>query len=479
MSGPMTPDNVSADNTSENATGSKAVEVKEEGSTGEAVSGSGVPEKVARFQPHRNTPKRSSAAFSAPSSSRRLDQAAPTPSTAESSMDSRIPAGIQNSFFLSQEKNKDRLHRSPQENEERLRKLLGLSGTTGSSAANTQEDSDNQEDTNKGVLSQGQRRVHDVDNIAGQEEADEPETGETEAHEPETEGQPEEQDVASVEGEDAEDEAESEDGPGDVTENHEDLEPARELDKQEQQSVIHEVQPVQHPRRDWSNYTTTGSHSRVESFVQGFHSLIGIERRKVIQRLGLITEEDLLETEGLLEEASAELEKYSGYEDLSTEIAEYKELAEDNAAAYDTVQEQLTMLMDHCEEREAYIEQLHEELSGAKEDLAQANGLLESVDSALMVIDSTKYPNIVLGKDYSGLAKIVADAESASDSADNTEGNEAETATDNESEAAENTSDEDNYIQEPDMPETGEEDISQTSEDYSATLESTGESTEE
>ena len=481
MSGPKTPDNASTDNTSGDAT-QPAVELKDEGSTGGAVSGSGVPEKVARFQPHRNTPKRSSAAFSAPSSSRRLEQFVPTPSTAESSMDSRIPAGIQNSFLLSQEKNKDKLHRSPQENEERLRKLLGLSGTTGSSTVNTQADSDNQEDTNKGVLSQGQRRIHDVDGIAGQEEADEVEAGETEAHELETEGQPEEQAGASVEDKDAEDAGEeSESGSDDVaaTENHEDLESARELDKQKQQPVIHEVQQVQHPRRDWSNYTTTGSHSRVESFVQGFHSLIGIERRKVIQRLGLVTEEDLLETEGLLEEASAELEKYSGYEDLSTEVAEYKEIAEDNAAAYDTVQEQLTMLMDHCEEREAYIQQLHEQLSGANEELSKANNLLESVDGALVSVDTAKYPHITLGKDYSGLAKIVADAESAGNSADNAEGNEEDTATDNESEVDEDTSGEDNSIQEPDMPETGQEDISQTSEDYNDTLESAKENTEE
>lgn len=455
MSGPMTPDNASTDNTSENATQPKAVEFKEEGSTGEAVSGSGVPEKVARFQPHRNTPKRSSAAFSAPSSSRRLEQFVPTPSTAESSMDSRMPAGIQNSFLLSQEKNKDRLHRSPQENEERLRKLLGLSGTTGSSAANTQADSDKQEDTSKGVLSQGQRRVHDVDGIAGQEEADEaePEEQEPEEQEPdetETADRPdEEQDVSSAEDGDAEDETET--GSDDDTE----------LTEHEQQPVVREVQ---RPRRDWSNYTITGSHSRVESFVQGFHSLIGIERRKVIQRLGLVTEEDLLETEGLLEEASAELEKYSGYEDLIAEIAEYKEIAEDNAAAYDTVQEQLTMLMDHCEEREAYIGQLHNELSEANEKLVQANNLLESVDGALVSVDTAKYPHITLGKDYSGLAKIVSDAENADDSADTAEGGKEDTATDKESEVAKDTS---------------QEDISQTPEDYNDTVESIEESTEE
>ena len=463
MSGPKTPDNASADNTSGDTTQPKAVELKEEGSTGEAVSGSGVPEKVARFQPHRNTPKRSSAAFSAPSSSRRLEQFVPTPSTAESSMDSRIPAGIQNSFLLSQEKNKDKLHRSPQENEERLRKLLGLSSTTGSSAANTQKDSDKQEDTSKGVLSQGQRRVHDVDGIAGQTDADGVEPGEPET---ETADQPEEEQAASsVEDEDAEDEAET--GSDDeveatevAEENHEDLEPVMDLVGHEQ-SAVH---AVQRPRRDWSNYTTTGSHSRVESFVQGFHSLIGIERRKVIQRLGLVTEEDLLETEGLLEEASAELEKYSGYEDLIAEIAEYKEIAEDNAAAYDTVQEQLTMLMDHCEEREAYVQQLHEQLSGANEELSKANNLLESVDGALVSVDTAKYPHITLGKDYSGLAKIVADAENAGESTDNTEDDKEDTATDNESEVVENTS---------------QEDITQTQEDYNGTVESIEESPEE
>lgn len=459
MSGPMTPDNASADNTS--ATESKAVELKEGGSTGEAVSGSGVPGKVAPPHPSRNTPKRSSVAFSAPSSSRRLDQAVPTPSTAESSMDSRIPAGVQNSFLLSQEKNKDKLHRSPQENEERLRKLLGLS--TGSSAATTHEDSD------KGVLSQGQRRVHDVDGIAGQ--ADGVDSEESEPGETETADQPEEE--QAVEDEDAEDEAET---GSDDEEDNQDLEPITELIEYEQQPVVREVQ---RPRRDWSNYTTTGSHSRVESFVQGFHSLIGIERRKVIQRLGLVTEEDLLETEGLLEEASAELEKYSGYEDLITEVAEYKELAEDNAAAYDTVQEQLTMLMDHCEEREAYIGKLHNELSGAKEELAQANGLLESVDGALVSVDTKKYPNIVLGKDYSSLAKIVSDAESAGDSADNAEGDKEDTAIDDESEVDEDTNGENNFIQVPDMPMTTQEDIAQTPEDYSDTLDSVEESTDE
>lgn len=217
MSGPKTPDNASADNTSGDATQPKAVELKEEGSTGEAVSGSGVPEKVARPHPSRNTPKRSSAAFSAPSSSRRLEQFVPIPSTAESSMDSRMPAGIQNSFLLSQEKNKDRLHRSPQENEERLRKLLGLSSTTGSSAANTQKDSDKQEDTSKGVLSQGQRRVHNVDGIAGQTDADGVEPGEQEPDETETADRPdEEQDVSSAEDGDAEDETET--GSDDDTE---------------------------------------------------------------------------------------------------------------------------------------------------------------------------------------------------------------------------------------------------------------------
>lgn len=462
MSGPKTPDNASADNTSGDTTQPKAVELKEEGSTGEAVSGSGVPEKVARFQPHRNTPKRSSAAFSAPLSSRRLEQAVPTLSTAESSMDSRMPAGIQNSFLLSQEKNKDRLHRSPQENEERLRKLLGLSSTTESSAANIQKDSDKQEDTSKGVLSQGQRRVHNVDGIAGQEEADEAEVGETEADEPEEQAEDEaEVDPDEVEAQHAEN---NDAAATDLAEDNQALEPSVELDKQEQQPVIHEVQQVQHPRRDWSNYTTTGSHSRVESFVQGFHSLIGIERRKVIQRLGLVTEEDLLETEGLLEEASAELEKYSGYEDLITEIAEYKEIAEDNAAAYDVVQEQLTMLMDHCEEREAYIGQLHEQLSGANEELSKANNLLESVDGALVSVDTAKYPHITLGKDYSGLAKIVADAENAGESTDNTEDDKEDTATDNESEVVENTS---------------QEDITQTQEDYNGTVESIEESPEE
>ena len=469
MSGPKTPDNAS-----ENTNQDKAVELKEEGSAGEAVSGSGVPGKVERRMPSRNTPKRSSAAFFAPSSSRRLDQAVPTPSTSESSMDSRIPAGIQNSFLLSQEKNKDKLHRSPQENEERLRKLLGLS--TGASTANVRENSETREDSDKGVLSQGQRRVHNVDGIAGQDDVDGVDSEEQEPGETETTDQP-------VEDEDAEDEAETssddevvEDNDAVTAEENQDLEPVMALDKHEQQSVVREVQ---RPRRDWSNYTTTGSHSRVESFVQGFHSLIGIERRRVIQRLKLVTEEDLLETEELLEEASAELEKYSGYEDLITEVAEYKELAEDNAAAYDVVQEQLTMLMDHCEEREAYIEQLHNELSGAKEDLAQANNLLESVDSALISVDTKKYPNIDFGKDYSGLAKIVADAENAGDSADNAESNEGDTATDNESGVAEDTNDEDKSIQEPDMPETDEEDIDRTSEDYSATLESGKESTEE
>ena len=456
MSGPKTSDNASADNTSGDTTQPKAVELKEEGSTGEAVSGSGVPEKVARFQPHRNTPKRSSAAFSAPSSSRRLEQFVPTPSTAESSMDSRMPAGIQNSFLLSQEKNKDKLHRSPQENEERLRKLLGLSSTTGSSAANTQED------TNKGVLSQGQRRVHNVDGIAGQEEADEAEVGETEADEPEEQAEDEaEVDPDEVEAQHAEN---NDAAATDLAEDNQALEPSVELVEHEQQPVVREVQQVQHPRRDWSNYTTTGSHSRVESFVQGFHSLIGIERRKVIQRLGLVTEEDLLETEGLLEEASAELEKYSGYEDLIAEIAEYKEIAEDNAAAYDTVQEQLTMLMDHCEEREAYIEQLHNELSEANEKLVQTNNLLESVDGALVSVDTAKYPHITLGKDYSGLAKIVSDAENAGESTDDTEDDKEDTATDKESEVAKDTS---------------QEDISQTPEDYNDTVESIEESTEE
>ena len=449
MSGPKTPDNASADNTSGDTTQPKAVELKEEGSTGEAVSGSGVPEKVARFQPHRNTPKRSSAAFSAPSSSRRLEQFVPTPSTAESSMDSRMPAGIQNSFLLSQEKNKDRLHRSPQENEERLRKLLGLSNSTGTSAIKTQEDNV-AEDSDKGVLSQGQRRIHNVDGIAGQTEPDEAEPEEQEPDETETADRPdEEQDVSSAEDGDAEDETET--GSDDDTE----------LTEHEQQPVVREVQ---RPRRDWSNYTITGSHSRVESFVQGFHSLIGIERRKVIQRLGLVTEEDLLETEGLLEEASAELEKYSGYEDLIAEIAEYKEIAEDNAAAYDTVQEQLTMLMDHCEEREAYIEQLHNELSEANEKLVQTNNLLESVDGALVSVDTAKYPHITLGKDYSGLAKIVSDAENAGESTDNTEDDKEDAATDNEPEVAGDTS---------------QEDISQTPEDYNDTVESIEESTEE
>lgn len=459
MSGPKTPDNAS-----ENTNQDKAVELKEEGSAGEAVSGSGVPGKVERRMPSRNMPKRSSAAFSAPSSSRRLDQAVPTPSTAESSMDSRIPAGIQNSFLLSQEKNKDRLHRSPQENEERLRKLLGLSNSTGTSAIKTQEDNV-AEDSDKGVLSQGQRRIHNVDGIAGQMEPDEAEPEEQEPDETETADRPdEEQDVSSAEDGDAEDETET--GSDDDTE----------LTEHEQQPVVREVQ---RPRRDWSNYTITGSHSRVESFVQGFHSLIGIERRKVIQRLGLVTEEDLLETEGLLEEASAELEKYSGYEDLITEIAEYKEIAEDNAAAYDVVQEQLTMLMDHCEEREEYIGQLHNELSGAKEELSEANNLLESVDSALISVDTTKYPNIDFGKDYSGLAKIVSDAESAGNSTDTAEGDKEDAATDNEPEVAEDTSGENNLIQVPDIPPTTQEDIAQTPEDYNDTVESAEENTEE
>lgn len=470
MSGPMTPDNASADNTS--ATESKAVELKEGGSTGEAVSGSGVPGKVAPPHPSRNTPKRSSAAFSAPSSSRKPQQAVPTPSTAESSMDSRIPAGVQNSFLLSQEKNKDKLHRSPQENEERLRKLLGLS--TGSSAATTHEDSD------KGVLSQGQRRVHDVDGIAGQ--ADGVDSEESDPGETETADQTEEE--QAVEDEDAEDEAET---GSDDEEDNQDLEPITELIEYEQQPVVREVQ---RPRRDWSNYTTTGSHSRVESFVQGFHSLIGIERRKVIQRLGLVTEEDLLETEGLLEEASAELEKYSGYEDLSVEVAEYKELAEDNAAAYDTVQEQLTMLMDHCEEREAYIQQLRGGLSQTREDLSTANDLLGSVNGALVSIDTQKYPNIVLNKDYSGLAKVVADAEHTGEGVTETENDNTASSGDNESEIESEEESDDAatdsagesatpFIQVPDLPPTTQEDIAQTPEDYSDTLESAEESTEE
>lgn len=471
MSGPKTPDNVSADNTSDNATQPKGVEPHEEGSAGGAVSGSGVPEKVARRMPSRNTPKRSSAAFSAPPSSRKPQQAVPTPSTAESSMDSRIPAGVQNSFLLSQEKNKDKLHRSPQENEERLRKLLGLS--TGSSAATTQEDSDNQEGSDTGVLSQGQRRVHDVDGIAGQ--ADGVDSEESDPGETETADQPEEE--QAVEDEDAEDEAET---GSDDEEDNQDLEPITELIEYEQQPVVREVQ---RPRRDWSNYTTTGSHSRVESFVQGFHSLIGIERRKVIQRLGLVTEEDLLETEGLLEEASAELEKYSGYEDLSVEVAEYKELAEDNAAAYDTVQEQLTMLMDHCEEREAYIQQLRGELSQTREDLSTANDLLGSVNGALVSIDTQKYPNIVLNKDYSGLAKVVADAEHAGESVTDTENDNTASPEDNESDIEPDDAETDEatdsaeengppLIQVPDLPPTTQEDIAQTPEDYSDTLDS-------
>lgn len=474
MSGPMTPDNAS-----ENANQDKAVELKEGGSTGEAVSSSGVPGKVARPMPSRNTPKRSSAAFSAPSSSRKPQQAVPTPSTAESSMDSRIPAGVQNSFLLSQEKNKDKLHRSPQENEERLRKLLGLS--TGSSAANVQEDSDNQEGSDTGVLSQGQRRVHDVDGIAGQAEADETEPEEQEPDEIETADQP-------VEDEDAEDEAETSsddevvednDAPVAVAGDNQNLEPVMALDNHEQ-SAVH---AVQRPRRDWSNYTTTGSHSRVESFIQGFHSLIGIERRRVIQRLGLVTEEDLLETEGLLEEASAELEKYSGYEDLITEVAEYKELAEDNAAAYDTVQEQLTMLMDHCEEREAYIQQLRGELSQTREDLSTANDLLGSVNGALVSIDTQKYSNIVLNKDYSGLAKVVADAEHAGESVTDTENDNTASSEDNESDIEPDDAETDEatdsaeengppLIQVPDLPPTTQEDIAQTPEDYSDTLDS-------
>ena len=198
----------------------------------------------------------------------------------------------------------------------------------------------------------------------------------------------------------------------------------------------------------------------MESFVRGFHALIGIERRKVIQQLKLVTEEDLLETEQLLEEASAELEKYSGYEDLSVELEEYKELAENNAAAYDELQEQLTMLMDHCEQREAYIQQLRGELSQVHEKLSTADDLLGSVNTALISIDTQKYPNIVLDKDYSGLAKVVADAERAGESATDTDDNNTASSEDNESE-----------IKLDDVTEDSVEDSAEeTSEEYDDTL---------
>ena len=478
MSGPVTPDNAG-----ENAPQSKAVEIVGEDTAGEAVSGSSnaVPDKVAPPRPGRNTPKRSqgqdyastSAAFSAPRSRRSLDQAFQSASTAESSMDSRIPAGIQNSFLLSQEKNKARLHRSPEENEERLRKLLGLADKNNAETITNAggENSSNGEN----LLSDAQRRVHNVDAVAGHTDGEETSTDTSADEHAETDGEPDtEQQV--LDDEDTEDEPESDDGVVEdssgafatkedyVEEAHNEPEPVQSTAPvvttqaaSKQQVAQYEVQPR---RRDWSNYTTEGTHSRVESFVRGFHALIGIERRKVIQQLKLVTEEDLLETEQLLEEASAELEKYSGYEDLSVELEEYKELAENNAAAYDELQEQLTMLMDHCEQREAYIQQLRGELSQVHEKLSTADDLLGSVNTALISIDTQKYPNIVLDKDYSGLAKVVADAERAGESATDTDDNNTASSEDNESE-----------IKLDDVTEDSVEDSAEeTSEEYDDTL---------
>lgn len=447
MSGPVTPDNAG-----ENAAQPRAAETTGENTAGEAVSGSSnaVPGKVAPPRPGRNTPKRSqgqdyastSAAFSAPRSRRSLDQALQPASTAESSMDSRIPAGIQNSFFLSHEKNKARLHRSPEENKERFQKLLGLADKNNTETTTNAggENSSNGEN----LLSEAQRRVHNVDVVAGNtdaEDASADEHAETDG-EPNTEQQdePESDDgvaedssAASATEEDHVEEAHNEPEPAQST--AQGAEHSARVDTapavSEQEVAQYEVQPR---RRDWSNYTTEGTHSRVESFVRGFHALIGIERRKVIQQLKLVTEEDLLETEQLLEEASAELEKYSGYEDLSVELEEYreyKELAENNAAAYDELQEQLMMLMDHCEQREAYIQQLREELSQAHKKLSTADDLLSSVNGALVSIDTQKYPNIVLNKDYSGLAKVVDDAEHAGENV-----GESDTETDNDNTAS-------------------------------------------
>ena len=283
------------------------------------------------------------------------------------------------------------------------------------------------------LLSDAQRRVHNVDIVAGNTDAEDASADEhavTDA-EPDTEQQdePESDDgvaedssAASATEEDHVEEAHNEPEPVQSTAPVATMQAAS-----EQQVAQYEVQPR---RRDWSNYTTEGTHSRVESFVRSFHALIGIERRKVIQQLKLVTEEDLLETEQLLEEASAELEKYSGYEDLSAELEEYKELAENNAAAYDELQDQLTMLMDHCEQREAYIQQLRGELSQVHKKLSTADDLLGSVNGALVSIDTQKYPNIVLNKDYSGLAKVVADAEHAGENV-----SESDTETDNDNAA--------------------------------------------
>ena len=510
MSGPITPDNAG-----ENAPQSKAVETTGEDTAGEAVSGSSnsVPSKVERSLPGRNTPKRSqgqdyastSAAFSAPRSRRSLDQALQSASTAESSMNSRIPAGVQNSFFLSHEKNKDKLHRSPEENEERLRKLLGLADKN--NAETTTNAGGENSSNGENLLSDAQRRVHNVDIVAGNtgnKEASEDTSADEHAEtdgEPDTEQQdePESDDgvaedssAASATEEDHVEEAHNEPEPAQSTEQG--IEHPARVDTtraaSEQEVAHYEAQPR---RRDWSNYTTEGAHSRVESFVRSFHALIGIERRKVIQQLKLVTEEDLIETEQLLEEASAELEKYSGYEDLSAELEEYKEykeLAENNAAAYDELQEQLTMLMDHCEQREAYIQQLRGELSQTYEDLSTANDLLGSVDSALISIDTQKYPNIVLGKDYSGLVKIVADAEHAGESVTETENDNTASSEDNESDIEPDDAETDeptdsaeedapDLIQVPDIPPTTQEDIVQTPEEYSDTLESVEENTEE
>lgn len=477
MSGPVTPDNAG-----ENAPQSKAVEIVGEDSAGEAVSGSSnpVPGKVEPPRPSRNTPKRSqgqdyastSAAFSAPRSRRSLDQALQSASTAESSMNSRIPAGVQNSFFLSHEKNKDKLHRSPEENEERLRKLLGLAdknnaGTTTNAGGENSSNGEN-------LLSEAQRRVHNVDAVAGNTGSED--TSADEHVETDSEPDTEQQAVMLLDDEDTEGESESSDdadgdtsAAGETDEDHK--EPEQVSKTVVEQAAVSVTQPVEseryeverevHPRRrDWSNYTTEGVHSRVESFVRGFHALIGIERRKVIQQLKLVTEEDLLETEQLLEEASAELEKYSGYEDLSVELEEYKELAENNAAAYDELQYQLTMLMDHCEQREAYIQQLREDLSQAHEKLSTADDLLGSVNTALISIDTQKYPNIVLDKDYSGLAKVVADAERAGESATDIDDNNTASSEDNESE-----------IKSDDVTEDSVEDSAEeTSEEYDDTL---------
>ncbi len=485
MSGPITPDNAG-----ENAAQSKAVEITGEDTAGEAVSGSSnaVPEKVERRLPGRNTPKRSqgqdyaanSAAFSAPKSRRSLDQALQSASTAESSMDSRMPAGIQNSFLLSQEKNKAKLHRSPEENEKRLRELLGLADKN-NAGTTTSTDSENSTDR-EGLLNEAQRRVHNVDAVAGHTDGEETSTDASADEHAETDGEPDIEQQA-LDDEDTEDEPESDDGVAEdssvasateedhVEEAHNEPEPAQSTEQTiekpvpEQQVAQYEAQPR---RRDWSNYTTEGAHSRVESFVRGFHSLIGIERRKVIQRLQLVTEDDLIETEQLLEEASAELEKYSGYEDLSAELEEYKEykeIAENNAAAYDELQEQLMMLMDHCEQREAYIQQLCGELSQAHEKLSIADDLLGSVNTALISIDTQKYPNIVLNKDYSGLAKVVADAERAGESATDTDDNNTASSEDNESETK--------------SDDVTEDSAEETSEGYDATLDSVEESTED